>query len=412
MAALGLASGTAVAQAIPILVSPLLTRLYTPYDFGQLSVFAALVSSVGMAVSGRYDMAMLLPRRNAVARQVFGLALWVSLGFCIAYLLVLGLAAATTHGPFGADGLGAWVYVVPLTLFLTGARTTLGYWANRNANFRVLVQANWSQAIFAAACSLVLGALGVGFGGLLLGYIAGVVGAATVLLYVLRQDFSVSSLAWSRYKVALAYRFKDYPLFSASSAVVDGVTMTLPVFFLAQHFPASTLGYYSLVIRVASAPLAFISSAVSQVNLKVVVKLLHERASVSAHLVRLTATLALIAAVPTLILVAVGPWLVRTVFGASWEEAGIYLQILMPSLGVRFVGSTLSGTIEATNNARIGAAWKVLALIVTGLVLMVFAPRGDIRSLLIAIAVSDTLLYLLYIYLSFFAGTRPRLAGI
>lgn len=410
MAALALAGGTALAQAVPILVSPVLTRLYTPHDFGQLSLFTALVSSVGMAASGRYDMAMLLPRRGGPARQLFGLAIWVSSAFSAAYLLLLLLAPDLARRLLGAEDLGGWLYVVPFLLFFTAARTTLGYWANRAANFRALVKAQWAQALLASAISLALGAAGIGFSGLLLGNILGVLGAAVMLLGVFRGEIGLPTLKWTRAKAALARRYRDYPLYSASSAVVDGVTLTLPVFFLAQYFPASTLGYFALVVRVANAPLSFVSSAVSQVNLKKVVQLLHEGHSVPAHLARLGALLALFAAIPTTVLVATAPWLFRHLFGPSWEEAGSYLQILMPSLAVRFVASTLSGTIEATNNSYVGAVWKVIALAVTGLVLLVLAPRGDIRVVLIGIAVSDILLYLLFTYLCFYAGAHPRLA--
>src|SRR5262249_35589046 len=91
MAALALTAGTAIAQAVPILVSPLLTRLYTPSDFAQLSLFTALVTTVVMAVSGRYDMAMLLPRRETPARHLLGLALWLCFACCAIYMLLLFL---------------------------------------------------------------------------------------------------------------------------------------------------------------------------------------------------------------------------------------------------------------------------------------------------------------------------------
>lgn len=409
MAVLVLAGGTAFAQALPILISPLLTRLYAPRDFGLLSLFTAFVSSVGMAASGRYDMAMLLPRGRAAARQLFGLAVWVSLGFSAAYGLLIIVMPDGLRRMLGADSLGAWLYVVPIALLLTSTRTTLGYWANRRGNFRALVQAQWSQALLVAIVSVTLGGLGAGFVGLLLGNLAGLLGTAALLSYVFKDEFSASTLPWSRSKVALSRRFKDYPLYSASSAIVDGVTLTLPVFFLALHFPASTLGYYALVIRVANAPLSFISSAVGQVNLKKIVQLLHEHGSVGAYLARLTLALVSVAAVPTLLLIASAPWLFRHVFGAQWEEAGEYLQILMPSLAVRFVASTISGTVEATNNSRIGAAWKIIALLVTSAVMALFAPRGDIRVLLVAVTIADTGLYLLFVYLCFFAASHPRL---
>ncbi|MBX3606813.1 MAG: oligosaccharide flippase family protein [Piscinibacter sp.] len=411
-AVLVLAGGTAFAQALPIIVSPLLTRLYTPADFGNLSLFTALVASVGMAVGGRYDMAMLTPRRSAAARHLFALAIWVSVFFSATSLIVVWVAPDSVRRALAAESLGGWLYLVPLGLLLTGVRTTLSYWANRSGDFRALVGAQWSQALFVAFIALGLGALGAGFPGLLTGNLLGLLAAGALLGYRFRRDFSVTSLAWTRAKTALARRYRSYPLYSASSAVVDGVTMSLPVFFIAHHFPDSTLGHYSLVLRVASAPLSFISSAVGQVHLKRIVQMLHDGQEAGAYLKRLVITLAAIAAAPTLLLMPIAPWLFAHVFGPPWQEAGFYFQILMPSLAVRFVATTISGTMEATNNSHLGAAWKVTALLVTATVLSLVAPAGDIRALLIAMALCDITLYLLYGLLCFRASRRPRLGKI
>lgn len=40
-----LAGGTAVGQAIVVLASPILTRLYTPEDFGVLAVYTSFLGS-------------------------------------------------------------------------------------------------------------------------------------------------------------------------------------------------------------------------------------------------------------------------------------------------------------------------------------------------------------------------------
>jgi len=69
-----LASGTALAQAIPILVSPILTRLYTPENFGALAVFMAIVSSIAPAVCGKYEVAMVLPQSNRQGIELLGIA--------------------------------------------------------------------------------------------------------------------------------------------------------------------------------------------------------------------------------------------------------------------------------------------------------------------------------------------------
>jgi len=43
-------TGTTIAQAIPIAISPILTRLYTPEDFGVFALFIAITSIFGIKV--------------------------------------------------------------------------------------------------------------------------------------------------------------------------------------------------------------------------------------------------------------------------------------------------------------------------------------------------------------------------
>ena len=100
--------------------------------------------------------------------------------------------------------------------------------------------------------------------------------------------------------------------------------------------------------------------------------------------------------------------LFAVIFGEAWSEAGTYCQILMPALAVRFIASTLSSTLGATNNNRYGAIWKVIAFVTTLVVLALVAPIGDIKILLYAIMINDLLLYAFYFALILKAAKRPR----
>jgi len=56
-----LVGGTAGAQILLVLAAPLLTRLYTPEDFGLLAVYASLLALIGVISSLRYELAIPLP---------------------------------------------------------------------------------------------------------------------------------------------------------------------------------------------------------------------------------------------------------------------------------------------------------------------------------------------------------------
>lgn len=65
-----LVSGTAAAQALTVLAAPLLTRLYSPDDFGLLAVYASLLSLIMVVSSLRYKLAIRLPEDDGEAANV------------------------------------------------------------------------------------------------------------------------------------------------------------------------------------------------------------------------------------------------------------------------------------------------------------------------------------------------------
>jgi len=232
--------------------------------------------------------------------------------------------------------------------------------------------------------------------------------AAAVFLYRYRGDLTSGTFRWSPEKAVLARRYKRFPLFSASSAILDGINLNLPVFFLSIYFAPATVGYYAMVMRVASAPLSLVASSVSQVNLNRLMELLRSGADARRYLIRVARALALFGAIPAVLLMPIGPWAFATLFGAEWRVAGEFLQILMPSLVVRFVVSTLSMTIEATNNSHLGALWKICALLTSSAVLLFFGRSGDTHRLMLMICISDIALYLFYFFLQYRAVSHPR----
>jgi O-antigen/teichoic acid export membrane protein len=54
-------AASALGQGLLIVSAPLLTRLYTPADFGVLAVYGSIVSLVAVVAALRYELAIALP---------------------------------------------------------------------------------------------------------------------------------------------------------------------------------------------------------------------------------------------------------------------------------------------------------------------------------------------------------------
>ena len=65
--------GTILAQAISLLSVPVITRIYEPKDVGVYAIFMILPNIVIPNLAGKFDIAIPVPRSDAVARQLLGL---------------------------------------------------------------------------------------------------------------------------------------------------------------------------------------------------------------------------------------------------------------------------------------------------------------------------------------------------
>ena len=401
-----LGSGTILGQVVVIAASPVLTRLYTPSDFGLLALFLGMVGCVMPAVCGKFEVAMVVAKTTRESEQLLGISILVA--FMVSLLTFFGVWVYRDWlvQIIDAGGLGQWVLLAPLALFLGGVLRSFNYYSNCLGEYQTLSRSKILAAFISVALSIALGWFGLHYG-LLLSSIATTALVNLWLLYNYRQRLNIKLLCWNWRKKILVRRFRDFPLYNASTGLLDGLTLALPVFFLSRYFPDSVVGYYALMIRVTMAPLGFLSTAVSQVNLKKVADMVQKHQPVRPYLLKATLMLLIAVLPPMLFLLLSAPPLFELLFGDEWRIAGTYLKILIPGLALKFVASTLSSTFGATGHNRLGALWKVTAFVVTLVAFLVFAPRVGVMEMFVVMLVIDLVLYSFYYLLAWRAAGHP-----
>ena len=76
-----LMTGTIAAQLFTVAVSPILTRLYTPADFGVFALFTAMNAVLSIVAAARYETAIMLPRDDGDALNIVVLSGVITLIF-------------------------------------------------------------------------------------------------------------------------------------------------------------------------------------------------------------------------------------------------------------------------------------------------------------------------------------------
>lgn len=156
---LTLASGTTISQAIPVLVSPILTRLYKPEDFGILALFISITSIISVVSMGRYELAIMLPEKHEDAINVAALAFIINFLVSIVSFVIIIILHKPIIKILNADKLSFWIYFVPLTIFFIGMFNILNYTNNRLKLYKDISYANVYKALAGAIFQVGLGFL-------------------------------------------------------------------------------------------------------------------------------------------------------------------------------------------------------------------------------------------------------------
>src|SRR6476661_5727648 len=74
-----LISGTAIGQVIPVITAPIVTRIYTPQDYGLFGIFLLLSSVIGVVTTMQIENAILIEKDDLSANSVLQLCVSLSL---------------------------------------------------------------------------------------------------------------------------------------------------------------------------------------------------------------------------------------------------------------------------------------------------------------------------------------------
>ncbi|MCS7064766.1 MAG: oligosaccharide flippase family protein [Fimbriimonadales bacterium] len=392
----GLMMGALAGQVILLVSAPILTRLYSPADYGILASYSALVLILSVLATMRYELAMLLPRSDEEAEQLTKLALGLAAIFSLLAGLVLWMIAHWAN-PLFLQPLKPYIGLLTLGVLLYGASQALTYRLIRQQLFRPQAHSRWVQALVYALVQLGGGILRVGALGLLLGQVMGQLAAVLVLSRAsgerraaMPTDEVTSSpthhspfaIRYSLFAIRpfllLARQYGQFPLYNMPAALLSTVGVQAPLLLAANLYSLKEAGWLVLGLRVVGAPIDLIASSLGQVYLGRAAALgRRSPAELRAFVRRVTRLLFGFALLPTLLLILIAPPLFAWLFGAEWRTSGEYLQILAPVLMMRFVAVPIAQTLVVARRLAFQLGWELLRLILVTLSFWLPATLGQ-----------------------------------
>ncbi len=349
---IGLGGGVIVAHLITLAVSPLITRIYTPEEFGVFALFNSLVVILSLIATGAYEFSIVLPEKDRPARNLFRLSLILTLSFTLLCYLALFFTAPYLSGITALSI--PFLMLLPLGVIFHAGMNIFTYWFTRREYFDEFATAKISMATGAGLFQVLIGFAGFTATGLLVGYIAGRISSIFTMAWQKLTEVKSLFRTWSRENMSSVARlYSDHPKFVLLSSLLSMAAIELPVFLITSMFGNQELGFYGLAFRVLMAPVTLVSMSVGHVYFQKFSARKNSGQSLSSYLLKMWAVLFAIGILPFTLLYLFSEPIFAFIFGADWTEAGTVASILSPMLLFTFITNPTSKSLLVLDKQKV-----------------------------------------------------------
>jgi len=390
---LTLMTGTTVAQAIPLAISPILTRIYTPHDFGLLALFISISFIFGSIANAKYEQVIMLPKKDEDAINILALGFIISSTLTLILLFIVIFFNNYIATLLNNQEISSWLYFIPISVFFIALFNLLTYFNSRKKNYKDIARATIIKSLVMATVQLSIGFLKNGATGLISGQFLSQMFANMQLLKNIIKNRPLLSKIRGVKIIALAKKYRDFPKFALPSNLANTLSQHLTTILISSFYSVATLGFYSLAQRVLGMPSALVGNAIGQVFFQ---EATEERQRTGTIIKTFDATVKrlIVIALPSFtLLFFMVESLFSFVFGEEWSVAGEYAKILIPYFFISLISSTLSSTYDIFGYLKLELWWQISLLIgVVSIMLISNELEIDFKNQLIMIMVYTSIM--------------------
>jgi len=336
-------SGNGLALVIPFIIAPLISRIFTPEDFGAFELFARTMGLIAIVGSLRFEFAILLPKDRVEVLALVKL--------CLRILVIVTLVSSVLILPFrsqigvflNSSELPDLLWLLPFGVFSLGAFNIMNQYLIKSQSFK---EAAVEKVVSASSNNLskfLLGLLTPNSSSLVIGQI---IGSVLPLFVVLRLQ-AIRKMLGEVFRTpistkALFKRYRDFPLINTFHAFFHEGQHTVLLLLISVYYGEFALGLFGFAFRYLRVPLVVFGTSIGQVLNEKWSRDLNENHSIRSSVVKIVLFLAGTGLIPFAILFFFGEPIFTFVFGADWTQAGVYAEILAPWLFINFMASPIS----------------------------------------------------------------------
>ncbi len=336
-------SSSILGQALALLLAPVLSRLFTPDDFGLAALYLSILSILSVASTAKYEQAIMLPRHENAAIHLFRLVLRLTLFFSLIVLVPLAFFRSEIAAMLGNPAIAPWLFFIPLSLLIHGAFQASLFYSNRTKKFNRMARSTLLQQSLISSTKVLAGFARTSFNGLITGQIIGqFLTTIFIFSHTSRQIGKEKVRSTLKDIITQAKIYSQYPKYNMLLSVTNNLSGSLPIFLFTWGFSAEVAGLYAFGYTFVFRPVSLFSQSTQQVLSQKMIERYHQGHYIYPTLKKMVGRFFLAGIIPLVLFMIWAPELFSFVFSETYETSGRYLQILSPWLFMVFLASPLT----------------------------------------------------------------------
>lgn len=346
-----------IAQVILIITTPIITRLYSPTEFGEFTIFSNIAMILIPIINARYDLLIVNTKNDRSANILSQISFLISL-LILLILIPIFAISASLYPNFILD----FIFII-IMLFLVSLTNIFTNYLNKERKYKVLSLINVFRAGSMALLQIIFGLLALGSLGLIIGFSLSYIAGITLGYKTFKKHFNI--VRDKEETKALFLENKNQLVYSTPSILLNSLSFSVVVFFIGILYTNTEVGIYGMAIRVLGIPVTIISLGLSKIFMQQANDYYIEHGNFRNLLLKFSSILVIVSIILYVPLYLFSEELVNILLGHSWVDAITVIKIVIPLFVIRLIVSTVSLSVIVLQKQQLELILQALFLIGT-----------------------------------------------
>lgn len=394
-------SGVVLSQVIAVIGSLILARLYSPEQFGQLSLFISIVSILSILATLRYENTLIILKQNSMIKYILSFLYLFALLFIISIFFIFLLLGEDLRLYLKIDKFYIYIPITILIYAYFQISTNLNV---RKKNFSTIAKSKILMAFIALSTQILFFYLDFELG-LIYGYMLGYF----IVLFLLYKNISNPfSLTIDKIKTtALLKKYSYFVKHALPADFINNLSTNITPILIAMWFDMKIAGLYFLGYRIVNLPLQLIGATVAKVYFQKISQMYHvDKKTLYKFTKKIVVILFSVIIIPLIFLFFYSQNIIEFILGEQWSEAGRYISLLTLMFLFRTMFSPISNIADVTQKVYIILYFSIFVLFSTLLSLYIGHINADfdLAILLLSISTASGYLFILVYFMKYLKG--------